>query len=101
MNMACYYTPRKQSLGGYIGITLSVRPSIRPSMYLVSATPPNPLKIEIISFVIKRFVLNQLSLSTLEVGNRFNELNHGFLFYQLIAIHVLINDEQIFSNITW
>ena len=31
------YTPRKQSLGGYIGITLSVR----PSMYLVSATPPN------------------------------------------------------------
>ena len=33
------YTPRKQSLVGYIGITLSVR----PSMYLVSATPPKPL----------------------------------------------------------
>ena len=32
-----YYTPCKQSLGwgGYIGITMSVR----PSMYLVSATP--------------------------------------------------------------
>ena len=43
-------------------------------------------KIEIISFVIKRFVLNQPSLSTLEVGNRFNELNHGFLFYQLIEV---------------
>jgi hypothetical protein len=25
--------------GGYIGITLAVRPSVRPSMYLVSATP--------------------------------------------------------------
>jgi hypothetical protein len=34
-----YYTPCKQSLGGYIGITLS----IRPSMYLVSATPPKRL----------------------------------------------------------
>ena len=33
------YTPHKQSLGGYIGITLSVR----PSMYLVSATPPKRL----------------------------------------------------------
>jgi hypothetical protein len=33
------YTPCKQSLGGYIGITLSVH----PSMYLVSATPPKPL----------------------------------------------------------
>ena len=43
-------------------------------------------KIEIVSFVIKRFVLNQPSLSTLEVGNRFNELNHGFLFYQLIEV---------------
>jgi hypothetical protein len=37
------YTPRKQSLGGYIGITLSVRLSIRPSMYLVSTTPPKLL----------------------------------------------------------
>ena len=36
-----YYTPCKQSLGGYIGITLS----IRPSMYLVSATPTK-LRIE-------------------------------------------------------
>jgi hypothetical protein len=35
---ACY-TPCKQSLGGYIGISLS----IRPSMYLVSATPPKRL----------------------------------------------------------
>ena len=38
-----FYTPRKQSLGGgyilYIGTTLSVR----PSMYLVSATPPKRL----------------------------------------------------------
>ena len=34
-----YYTPCKQSLGGYIGITLSVR----PSMYLVSTTPPKRL----------------------------------------------------------
>jgi hypothetical protein len=34
-----YYTPRKQSLGGYKGITVSVR----PSMYLVSATPPKRL----------------------------------------------------------
>ena len=33
-----YYTPCKQSLGEYIGITLSVR----PSMYLVSTTPPKP-----------------------------------------------------------
>ena len=33
------HTPRKQNLGGYIGITLSVR----PSMYLVSATPPKRL----------------------------------------------------------
>jgi hypothetical protein len=38
-----HYTPRKQSLGGYIGITLSIRPSVHPSMYLVSATPPKPL----------------------------------------------------------
>ena len=40
-----FYTPRKQSLGrgGYIGITLSVRPSVLPSMYLVSATPPKRL----------------------------------------------------------
>ena len=36
--------------GGYIGITLSVRPSVRPSamyekgvVYLVSATPPKRL----------------------------------------------------------
>ena len=43
-------------------------------------------KIEIISFVIKRFVLNQPSLSTLEVGNRLNALNHRFLFYQLIEV---------------
>jgi hypothetical protein len=34
-----YYTPRKKRLGGYIGIALSIRPSVRPSMYLVSATP--------------------------------------------------------------
>ena len=34
-----YYTPCKQSFGGYIGIALFVR----SSMYLVSATPPKPL----------------------------------------------------------
>jgi hypothetical protein len=31
-----YYTPPQTKFGGYIGITLSVR----PSTYLVSATPP-------------------------------------------------------------
>ena len=48
-----YYTPRKQRfLGGYIGITLSVRdgpsvrPSVRPSMYLVSG--------EIIQLILSR-----------------------------------------------
>jgi hypothetical protein len=34
-----FYIPRKQSLGEYIAITLSVS----PSMYLVSATPPKLL----------------------------------------------------------
>ena len=34
-----HYTPCKQSFGGYIGITLSVR----LSMYLASATPPKRL----------------------------------------------------------
>ena len=48
-------------------------------------------KIEIISFVIKRFVLNQPSLSTLEVGNRLNALNHRFLFYQLIEVFMKWN----------
>ena len=43
MKSQCFYTPRKQSLGGYIGFTLSVRQFVRPSMYLVSATPPKPL----------------------------------------------------------
>jgi hypothetical protein len=43
------YTPRKQSLGVYRNhpvrpsIRLSVHPSFRPSMYLVSATRPKPL----------------------------------------------------------
>ena len=36
------YARRKQ-FGGYIGIALSVRPFVRPSMYLVSATPPKRL----------------------------------------------------------
>jgi hypothetical protein len=35
----CIHTPRKQSLGGIIGITLSVR----PTMYLVSTTLPKRL----------------------------------------------------------
>ena len=29
-----YYTPCKQNLGGYIGITLSVRPSVRLSVHV-------------------------------------------------------------------
>ena len=33
------YLPQAK-FGGYIGNTLSVRPSVHPSMYLVSATPP-------------------------------------------------------------
>ena len=32
-SIALYYTPRKQSLGGYIGITLSVRPFVRLSVH--------------------------------------------------------------------
>ena len=35
--------PPASTVWGYIGITLSVRPSVRPSMYLVSATPPKRL----------------------------------------------------------
>ena len=35
--------PANKVWGGYIGITMSVRLSVRPSMYLVSATPPKPL----------------------------------------------------------
>ena len=35
--------PPQTKLGGYIGITLSVRPSVRPSMYFVSANPPKRL----------------------------------------------------------
>ena len=34
-----FYTPPQTKFGGYIGIT----PSVRPSMYLVSATPPKRL----------------------------------------------------------
>jgi len=35
--------PPASKVWGYIGITLSVRPSVRLSMYLVSATPPKRL----------------------------------------------------------
>ena len=29
-----FYTPRKQRLGGYIGINLTVRPSVCPSVHV-------------------------------------------------------------------
>ena len=42
-----FIIPPQTKFGGYIGITLSVRPSVHPSvrlsMYLVSATPPKRL----------------------------------------------------------
>ena len=38
-----FIIPPANKVWGYIRITLSVRPSVRPSMYLVSATPPKRL----------------------------------------------------------
>ena len=45
-----YYTPRKQSLGGYIGITLSVRPSVCLSV-----------RLSVHTFLLAQLLLNRLT----------------------------------------
>ena len=43
LDIQLFIIPPANKVWGYIGITLSVRPSVHPSMYLVSATPPKLL----------------------------------------------------------